>query len=268
MKKILDVIKRDNIIKGPITKSRDKIFQGNFNNIKIYKDPSGYKFIIRSINHTGRLIEIPRIEAEYRGVGFLSNPRNTVFYRTYQQQTKTAYILHKKGTPVIIPRITKKNFQLIDFFPKAMNLTEAWLLDNLKAPYYTTLMLHKLQTIHKNGMAIGDRRGGNELILSDGSFKFIDFDIGIAGPDAREFDIAGFFYFISQKINKGNPKRLQELLITLRKFLHNDETKKTYKWRTLISYIKRYYFYFKHDGFYRFNTLQQNDKFVSALLKE
>lgn len=254
-------------LQAPIIKSERKLFQGNFNHTEIYKDSLGHEFIVRRMNPEGRSIEIPRIEAEYRGVGFLSNPGNSVFYRTYPQQAETARNLQKAGIPVIIPRITTESFQVIDFFPNSMNLTESWLYNHPKASDYTTLMLDELRSAHEKGILLGDRRGGNELILENGTFKFIDFDIGIAGPEACEFDVAGFFYFISHKVHKGNPKRLPELLATLKKFLHSNEVKQTYNWPLLISYTKRYYDYFKNDGFYRFDTPDQNIEFATALLK-
>lgn len=220
------------------------------------------------MNLEGRLVEIPRIEAEYRGVGFLSNPNNSVFYRTYPQQAETARNLQEAGIPVVTPRVTTDNFQVIDFLPNSMNLTESWLHNHPKASEYTTLMLYELRSAHKKDILLGDRRGGNELILENGIFKFIDFDIGIAGPEAYEFDVAGFLYFIAHKVHKGNFKRIPELLATLRKFLHSDEVKQTYNWPLLVSYTKRYYDYFKNDGFYRFDTPNQNRKFATALLEE
>ena len=47
-----------------------------------------------------------------------------------------------------------------------------------------------------------------------------------------------------------------------------DEVKNNYNWPLLISYIKRYYNYFENDGFYRFDTSDQNKRFVTALLEE
>lgn len=268
IKEFMDTIKNRAGLQGPIIKSERTLFQGNFNHTEIYKDSLNNEFIVRRMNPEGRLVEIPRIEAEYKGVGFLSNPNNSVFYRTYLQQAKTAHDLQEVGIPVIMPRVTTENFQIIDFFHNSMNLTESWLHNHPKASEYTTLMLDELRNAHKKGMLLGDRRGGNELILENGTFKFIDFDIGIAGPEAREFDVAGFFYFIAHKVHIGNNERLPELLITLRKFLHSDEVKNNYNWPLLISYIKRYYNYFENDGFYRFDTSDQNKRFVTALLEE
>lgn len=255
-------------LQAPIVKSERQLFQGNFNHTEIYKDSLGHEFIMRRMNPEGRSIEIPRIEDEYRGVGFLSNPGNSVFYQTYPQQAETAHNLQKAGIPVITPRITTESFQVIDFFPNSMNLTESWLYNHPKASDYTTLMLDELRNSHKKGIPLGDRRGGNELILEDGTFKFIDFDIGIAGPEACEFDVAGFLYFIAHKVHKGNPKRLPELLVTLKKFLRSDEVKEIYNWPLLTLYIKKYYDYFVSNGFYHFDTPNQNREFVAALLEE
>ncbi len=267
LKKINMLRESSTILPHGFIKSKRELFQGNFNHAEIY-EKFGNEFIVRSINPAGRLIEIPRIEAEYLGVGFLKNPQNSVFYRTYLQQEEAAHALKEVNIPVIIPYMTTEEFQIIGYLPGSMNLTETWLNNHSKASEYTILMLNELQSAHKKGRPLGDRRGGNELILQDGTLKFIDFDIGIAGPEACEFDLAGFLYFIAHKVHKGNPQRLPELLITLRRFLHNNELKKTYNWSLLISYIQRYYDYFKNDGFYRFDTPEQNEKFVAELIEE
>lgn len=254
-------------IQFPLFQSATIINQGNFNINRVFEDRKGKKYIIRTENPQGRSEELPSVEAEYRGVGFLNNPLNKFKIRNSLEQFSFAKQLALAGISATKAIFTNEDSQIIYFEEGAVNISDLWLRSDDRAGNATRLTLEALTKVHKNGFALGDRWGPNELMNHDGQIIFVDFDIEILGPETKEFELASLLYFTSYFAQlAGNDSNVFLLLDIYKEFLQDLPSQNIYNMLILRKYIENYFEYFQREGKYRWRNPQEAERFKSGLL--
>jgi len=253
-------------IDSPLFLSGLKFPSGNLNKNTLLEDSNGTLLIMRQENCAGRETELANIYAEYQGVGFLNNPLNGFELRTPEEQHIFSRNLRHLG--IKVPRVyaSDSHTQLIEFLPQVKDLATVWLDADTEAPENTLHVLKAISTTHELGVVLGDRWGPNELICADRSVVFVDFDIKIWGPDAKEFELASLLYFTSYFAQRSNSMRTYQLLDTYKEFVKNLNQTDTYSLATLHKFIGNYFEYFSREGSYRWENPALSIQFSSELL--
>ena len=237
--------------------------QGNLNRNLIVIDSYGRKLILRRENPHGRQEEAPFIRAEYEGVGFLKNPKNGFRFRTSEEQHKFADFLGENDVKASKTIFSDPETQLIIYEDGAVSLDQLWITMDPKAPGTTNMALQSLAESHRKGIVLGDRWGPNELLTADNKIIFVDFDIEIFGPEAKEFEMASMLYFNSFFAQQTSPN-LDHLVGIYKKALESPLFKSIYEVQFLLKYITNYFSYFSREGKYRWDNQNRAEEFLKS----
>ncbi len=244
---ILEIDELKGSLQAPLSLCAEQVPQGNLNRSVLFQTADGRPYLMRVESDEGRIQEYPNIIGEYTGVGFLENPNNKFFLRTPREQHAFADELLRRNIPAISPIFSREKMQIIAYCQGARNLADLWKTGSEEAIDATQKLFGELGRCHDAGIAIGDRWGPNELLLPDGSIKFIDFDIGIEGPEAREFELVACMYFLAffaqqheSTMNLGEVQKLYSQLLS------SNKEKPRYSREVLQKYLHSYPRYF--DG--------------------
>lgn len=250
----------------PLRISKNQFPQGNFNRSFVVIDSTGQEYIIRQENPYGRSLELPFVEAEYKGVGFLGHPQNGFRLRTAAEQHQFTTLLRENGIKASRTIYSKGNIQIISYENGAVNIADLWINADQRAPTATDMALIKLAESHDKGFILGDRWGPNEILTTDGEIMFVDFDIEISGPEAKEFEMASMLYFNSYFAQQPSSiKDLNRLLEIYKQFFASSLFTKVYNKPLLFDYLTRYFSYFANDGNYRWQNQNQASNFLQKL---
>ncbi len=252
---------------SPLRTSDNQIPQGNFNKSLVVVDSTGREYIIRQENPHGRTLELPFVEAEYKGVGFLEHPQNGFRLRTAVEQHQFTIFLRENGIRASRTVYSKGDIQIISYENGAVNLADLWNSGDPRAPIVTDMALIKLAESHNKGFILGDRWGPNELLTADGEIMFVDFDIEIFGAEAKEFEMASMLYFNSYFAQQPNSAEdLNGLVEIYKEFFASSLFAKLYNKALLLDYLTRYFCYFANEGKYRWHNQNQASKFLQNLI--
>ena len=249
----------------PITIAAEQLPQGNLNRNVLFHTADGRPYLLRVENEAGRQQEMPNIVNEYKGVGFLDTPGNTFYFRTVQEQHAFADKLLHMNIPAISPVFSREKMQIIAYCQGASNLADMWKSQDPHVLAATQKAFEQLMFCHDLHIVIGDRWGPNELFLPDGSIRFIDFDIGIDGPEACEFEFVAFMYFLTffaQQTPSKDTTALQDFYTNL---LVDNAREPKYSRKILEKYLTSYPEYFSGQVPYSWNDTSACNTFFSHL---
>lgn len=224
----------------PLRPSEKVIPQGNFNSNTLFDDAQGRTYILRQENPIGRREELPYVIDEYSAVGFLDNPDNGFRLRNSEEQYLFSRSLAVQGVNSVVPIFADKDKQIVPYIHEAQSIADVWISDPERALIATERAIVKLGQAHSDGIVIGDRWGPNELVTLDGDILFVDFDIEIWGPEAKEFELSSLLYFVSyfaQKNSGSDMKRLRDLYS---QYINDEHFVEHYDEDILKRYISRY----------------------------
>ncbi len=235
----------------PLFNSNKYLPQGDLNTCLLLESANGKRYILRRINPAGREEALPRVKAEYEGVGFLTNPINGLSLRNPTEQLDFAKSLSRNNIPAVVPLFAEGDVLLIEYLENSRTLSDYWGKGESKALHFTDFVIEELIKAHGKRIIIGDRWGPNELIIDDKQLAFIDFDMKIWGPEAIEFEMAGFLYFLSyfaQSNPKNNMKSLNSMYST---YLSSPEFNTVYNIQLLKRFLRKYSNFFIRTGKYQ-----------------
>lgn len=253
-------------IRFPLLPFEKTISQGNFNRNTLLKAADDRIYIVRRENQQARETEWPYILAEYDGVGFLDNPQNGFRLRSSAEQCEFVLQLKKQGIPAPNAYYVEEGIQLIEYNNGAVNLAELWEQLDGRALDATQNVLYQLVDAHTKGIVIGDRWGPNELITPEGKVLFVDFDIQIRGPEAKEFELASLLYFVTYFAQTSLPLPPVELKQAYKIFLRHLEHNSLYDLAILNRYISHYAFYFSTAQKYSWRDKEASIHFFTDIL--
>ncbi len=252
----------------PLYPSSKCIEQGNFNRNTLLESLDGRAYILREENPQGRAEELPFVADEYRGVGFLDKPDNGFHLRSSLEQYEFANRLLAHGISVMPPVYADASLQLVLYCQGARPLSQLWQEGNRMAFHHTELFADELQRTHQQDIVIGDRWGPNELVLPDGKHLFVDFDIEIWGPEAREFEFASLLYFTSYFAQQGEANNIDDVRASYSKILGRAKKFGIYNVPTLHRYLLRYPEYFAEEGKYHWKDRKAGIHFFRELISD
>lgn len=250
----------------PLLPSDRSIPQGNFNKSTLLDSINGKTYIVRHENPESRNQELPYVEAEYRGVGFLDNLQNGFRLRSSEEQYVFTSYLENLGISIVHPIYAEADTQLIEYYPDTKSLADLWIRKDKTSIYATETVINALLSAHMQGVVLGDRWGPNELVSKEKGVIFIDFDIEIWGPEAREFELASLLYFTSFFAQSCNPSMLKNLRELYKKLLLNPSLNGIYNQDILNSYIRSYADYFSHAPKYNWSDKDACIQFFQEII--
>lgn len=247
----------------PFKISNNQIPQGNFNKSVVIVDSNDKEYIVRQEDVEGRARELPFIEAEYRGVGFLDHPQNGFRLRTPSQQHQFTVCLAENSIKATRVIYSQDDLQIIHYEQETMSIADLWHNANPRAPIATGMALIQLAQSHNKGFILGDRWGPNEILTVDGEIMFVDFDIEIFGPEIKEFEIASMLYFNSYFAQQlSSVKDLNGLATIYKEFIASYLFTNIYDKPLFFNYLIRYFSYFANEGQYRWHDPNQASQFL------
>lgn len=266
LSEILEIEELKGSFQAPLTLCVEQVPQGNLNRNVLFQTADGRPYLLRVESNEGRTQEYPNIIGEYTGVKFLENPQNKFYFRTPREQHLFADELLRRSIPAISPVFSGERMQIIAYCQGARNFADLWKSGSADAIGATEKLFETLGHCHNEGIAVGDRWGPNELLLPDGSIRLIDFDIGIEGPEAREFELVACMYFLAyfaqqneSKLHLGKLQKLYTQCLTVNK------EKPRYSREVLQKYLLSYPEYFVEGVTYSWKDHDMCSDFFSEL---
>lgn len=259
-------------IQFPLLPSETIIPQGHLNTSMVVKARNQSLYILRQQNQEARTQVVAHIRSEYEGVGFLNNPQNGFKMNSVEEQKALAEKLHSSGIKTPKIHYAAEELQVIQFLPDVINLSDLWLRSDPMAPQATKDVFTTIIKMHSMSLVAGDRWGPNELLTPGGDVYLIDFDIGIWGPNAKEFDLANLIYHTGYFVHEGNPQNLPLLKSLYASLLTNPIINQVYNKDVLLQYIKGYAEFFASDKtkestlYYRWSDPQEGVNFYNACI--
>ncbi|MFA6038718.1 MAG: hypothetical protein WCV62_01510 [Candidatus Peribacteraceae bacterium] len=263
-KESLSVEELEELFQMPVAASDKQVPQGNLNSNVLFHTADGRPYLLRVENQEGRARELPAIINEYRGVGFLDVPGNGFFLRTAGEQHAFADALLQMNVPVISPICSHRKMQIIAYCQGARTLADLWKMGDKDATAASENAFATLMQCHGSGVAIGDRWGPNELVLPDSSLRFIDFDVGIKGPEAREFELVAFMYFLAYFAQQ-SPAQDVSAFRELCAAVLNNAREPVYSQNAVKKYLSSYPKYFSGEVPYSWNDTRACETFFTEL---
>jgi hypothetical protein len=213
-------------------------------------------------NPEGRAKELPFITAEFEHVGFLNNPGNGFRLRSPHEQAVFSEKLHAAGLSVPLMHYSTSEFLLMDFYPNTTTQADLWRLAPQRALNSTKDILQGLALAHKEDLILGDRWGKNELISPNQEVSFVDFDIELFGPQAKEFELAMFLFFNAYFAQLNSGELLGDLLELSSDFLSILPTSSEKQVRT---FVRNFSDYFKKGTIYAWRNNKDVDQLKDIL---
>jgi hypothetical protein len=215
--------------------------QGNLNRVRLIEGRNRRLLVLRTPQPKAKVAStMTQVIDENLAEGFFGNPNNQIGIRSLSEQVIFAQRLQQIGVPTPATTLNQAGEQLITYIPDSNRLFDLWLRQDPRAPYATARIFEIVMRAHELDLVPGDRTGKNELVTPEAETHLIDFDLKLAGPEAREFEFANLMYRLSRAAHRGNPKQLSTLGEICKDALSGQQVRVLYDLDTLLRYAHRF----------------------------